>query len=439
MDHTPNPDLNPNNIPIYHSSLSYDPSTDLKVITIGDPHFKVNNIHESKAMTENLVSMVKQMKPDIIVCLGDILDRHETIHVTPLTLAIEFLEKLKNIAPLYVIIGNHDRPNNSDFMSDMHPFNALKLWDNTTVIDSVYKETFKGKYEFIFMPYVYPGRFLEGISHLPVERGDDVDKDKPNVRSAHCVFGHQEFFGAKMGAIVSQMGDKWPHDYPLVISGHIHDYGRPQFNIVYTGTPMQHAFGDHNSKTVSEFIFYPNMEKRKMDVTLNDSSENANESNSTSLVDHNVNSQKFPVVNNAWSDVGWAENRLDLGLMKRVICRIHPNQISTWVPPENKLVKLVIKGTNAEIKGISGLDRLKELKALGIKIDFKTVDDGYDPTTEEKSSGPQMPYLRSLELATNVEPGVKKWFHTIFGSTEPISADFIKESNDSVQINLSDD
>ena len=118
------------NTPLYQSNLPYNSETDLKVLTIGDPHFKVSNVPESEAMTKNLIEIAKQMKPDLIVCLGDILDRHETIHVTPLTLSIQFLEELEQIAPLYTIIGNHDRPNNSDFMSDQHPFNALKQWKN---------------------------------------------------------------------------------------------------------------------------------------------------------------------------------------------------------------------------------------------------------------------------------------------------------------------
>ena len=300
---------NNDDTPKYVSNLSYHPDTDLKVLTIGDPHFKVNNIHESKAMTENLVEIATQMKPDIIICLGDILDRHANIHVTPLTLSIQFLEKLKNIAPLYIIIGNHDRPNNSDFMSEQHPFNALKLWENTTVIDTVYKQTFKGKYEFIFMPYVSPGRFLEGISYLPSENSDNC-----NLRNCHAVFAHQEFFGAKMGAIISTQGDKWPHNYPIVISGHIHDYGRPQFNIVYTGTPMQHGFGDHNNKTISEFIFYPDIPTRQIDITYNPD---------------DIGNNNSVLLNNSSIDIGWKENRLDLGLMKRVTCHIHPREINT--------------------------------------------------------------------------------------------------------------
>ena len=58
-----------------------------------------------------------------------------------------------------------------------------------------------------------------------------------------------------MGAIISEEGDEWDLKSPYVVSGHIHDYQEPQFNMLYTGTPIQHAFGDHHDKTISYFTY----------------------------------------------------------------------------------------------------------------------------------------------------------------------------------------
>ena len=90
----------------------------ITVLTIGDPHFKVGNVPESKEMTKKLISLAKNIKPTFIVCLGDILHRHETIHVSPLMRAEEMVRLLSEIAPIFVVIGNHDRPNNSNFLTD---------------------------------------------------------------------------------------------------------------------------------------------------------------------------------------------------------------------------------------------------------------------------------------------------------------------------------
>ena len=252
----------------------------MKVLCVGDPHFKVNNVPESDVMTEKLVALAKTIKPKIIVVLGDILHRHEKIHVSPLMRAERLIRLLSEISPTYLLIGNHDRPNNSTYMTNEHPFNALKLWSNTHIVDDkVLDHTIDG-HRFLFLPYVFPGRFDETLGQI-------------ELNGVSAIFCHQEFYGAKMGAIVSQAGDKWATTNPLVISGHVHDYDQLQPNLIYVGTPMQHGFGDKNDKTVSLFDF---------------------------------------------DNGGYNESRIDLGLIKRIIVYITPEKIHTYEPPTDKLV-----------------------------------------------------------------------------------------------------
>ncbi len=356
---------------------------ELLILTIGDPHFKVSNIRESEEMSDAIVSLAKERKPDIIVCLGDILDRHETIHVTPLTHSIKFLYRLEKLAPLYVIIGNHDRPNNSDFLSDQHPFNAVKMWSNTTVVDKVVDAKYTvldKKYRFIFVPYVPPGKFEGAIATV----------DTPLIGTS-AFFAHQEFFGAKMGAIVSMDGDKWPHINPLVISGHIHDYGRPQENIIYTGTPMQHAFGDREDKTISLFTFKHN----QVDISSDEKSN---------------------------GDVIWKEERIELPLTRRAIVYLKTTQILEWKPPHGKLIKAVIRGTSAEIKAAMKLQYVKQLIKEGVKVVYKTIEDGSEEIKDLSSISPQVPYLQKLGETVNSDPGQKMWFEKLFGSvSQPTS------------------
>ena len=98
----------------------------MKVLTIGDPHFKVDNIVESDEMVNKLEKLVKHLQPNFVVVLGDILHRHEKIHVSPLMRAGNLIKMLSDICPTYLLIGNHDRPNNSTYMTNEHPFNPLK-------------------------------------------------------------------------------------------------------------------------------------------------------------------------------------------------------------------------------------------------------------------------------------------------------------------------
>ncbi len=89
------------------------------------------------------------------------------------------------------------------------------------------------------------------------------------VENVNCIFAHQEFYGCKMGAIESIEGDKWDHSFPLVISGHIHSEQRPQKNIFYPGSVIQHAFGESEDNGLLLLIFngskigeYPLMVKK---------------------------------------------------------------------------------------------------------------------------------------------------------------------------------
>ena len=216
-----------------------------RIFVIGDPHFKINNVEETDEMTSKILHKLDQVKPDAVVCLGDVLDRHETIHVNPLLRSIDFFQKISAKYKLYILIGNHDRPSNQVFLTDEHPFSALKHWNNTTIVDRVVSDTIQNK-EFLFVPYVPTGRFMEAIqTHV---------KDN-NISGYSCIFAHQEFFGAKMGIVESKDGDRWSTENPLVISGHIHDFDELASNIIYTGTPIQHSFGDRDDKRVFLFTF----------------------------------------------------------------------------------------------------------------------------------------------------------------------------------------
>lgn len=231
---------------------------ELSILAIGDVHITVSNIGAVSEMVEALINVAKERKPDLIILLGDILHTHETIHSDALNIAIGLIKKLSKIGPpLILIIGNHDLINNQQFLTDRHGFNAVKTWDNVTVVDKCIHHIIKG-HRLVYVPYVPPGRFIEAL-----ETNEDCWKE------ATCIFGHQEFKGCKMGSIISEEGDKWDEENPLVITGHIHDRQIPQKNIIYPGTPMQHSFGDTVKKTIGLFKFKNDeMNYEKIDLRL---------------------------------------------------------------------------------------------------------------------------------------------------------------------------
>ncbi len=330
----------------------------MKVLVVGDPHFKVGNIPESDEMVDRLVKVAKVVKPRFIVVLGDVLHRHEKIHVSPLMRAEKMIRLLSEISHTYLIVGNHDRPNNSNYLTDEHPFNAMKHWNNTTIVDKVVEDVIDGK-RFIFVPYVPPGKLEDALNTISEPLNNTVG-----------IFCHQEFYGAKMGAIKSQAGDKWPTTHPLTISGHVHDHDLLQPNLIYVGTPMQHAFGDREDKTVSIFTF------------------------------------------NIELETGWNEDRVDLGLKKRIITYLTPEKIHTYEPPPDKLVKVVIKGDEAEIKAIAKLDKIKQLKKMGIKISYKITSDNKIP--EKNGLILRLGYKDRLITEIQQDPKQVEWFNKLF-------------------------
>jgi DNA repair exonuclease SbcCD nuclease subunit len=145
--------------------------------------------------------------------------------------------------------------NNQQFLTENHWLNAMKDWDNVTVVDKVICDIIGGE-KFIFAPYVYPGRFIEALNTLGKEWED-----------ASCIFAHQEFSGCKMGAIISVEGDKWSLTHPHVVSGHIHSRQIPQENIYYPGSALQHAFGE-SSKNIIAYLTFQDSEYKREEIDL---------------------------------------------------------------------------------------------------------------------------------------------------------------------------
>lgn len=84
---------------IYSSELVSDSLSGFRIVQISDLHNEVFGKD-----SENLVKMVRDAKPDIIVFTGDIVDsRHTDFYA-----ALLFTSKAVEIAPCYYVTGNHE-------------------------------------------------------------------------------------------------------------------------------------------------------------------------------------------------------------------------------------------------------------------------------------------------------------------------------------------
>lgn len=309
----------------------------MKLLIIGDPHFRVDNIPECELFITQTAELVCDLKSkneiEAIVVLGDVLHTHEKIHTLALNMAIRFFDVCRKEFPTYVLVGNHDATSNTIFLESSHWMNALKGWTNIIIVD---KPTFiEGGKDVLLCPYVPDGRFVEALNTIE------------GWKTVKLICGHQLLNGAKMGAIVANGVEEWLEHFPPLISGHIHDKQRIKSNLLYVGSSMQHAFGETADKTL---MIYDVETKEEKEIELN------------------IPKKKIMYVDA--SDIETAFKKID----------------------DNHLYKIVIRGDPAECKAIkasSGLKRLKDLdnvKRIQIKEDKKieVQDDNDDEENEEK-------------------------------------------------------
>ena len=206
--------------------------------------------------------------------------------------------------------------NNQQYLNDNHWLNAMKEWDNVTIVDTAIIEKINGNY-FTFCPYVANGRFEEALNTLDNQWKDSV-----------CIFAHQEFYGCKMGAFISVDGDKWDDEYPNIISGHIHLNQHPQNNIYYPGSSLSIAFGESNKNIIAYITF---TESKTYDL-----------------------------------------EEIDLGLPKKKIVYVDIKEIDKFTIPDTvDKIKLTISGVYEDFKSFKDTTKYKELVNNGIKIIFK--------------------------------------------------------------------
>lgn len=221
----------------------------MSILIIGDIHMKINNERQTNILMLDIIEIIHSTDVAFVVILGDTLDNHGKIDMECLCRANDLFEMIISTGKhLFVLIGNHDRKNNKDFMSNRHPFRG---WNNQSGITIVEKTTVynfplsslgfqcEAKMNFCFVPYVPNNMYMDALKTSNV-----------NIDDIAMFFSHQEFAGCKINKLSNAKCDEWKLEYPLNISGHIHDYENVQPNLIYTGTPFQHTYADTPDKGV---------------------------------------------------------------------------------------------------------------------------------------------------------------------------------------------
>jgi DNA repair exonuclease SbcCD nuclease subunit len=321
-------------------------------LIIGDPHFRDNNTIDTDMMASQIVSLVLSQKPDIVVILGDISDNFNNVTIGTIHRFNRFLASLQQITShLYIMVGNHDRRNNFIYMTDEHPFGAMKMWNRTTVVDTTtvasHSDSEGIERKIVLVPYVPKGRLNEALQVK--EMGIETVDSKEGLGGVMFVCTHQEYKDMKMGVAKSTSADEWPLRAPPCFNGHIHDRDVHQPNLFNIGAPIQLGYTDSRGRTVSLFTFENGFLKD--------------------------------------------EQRFDLGLPAKIQITMTPQELmSGYTPPPGAQVRIIVHGPISVINAAMEVESVKNLsKMAGIKIIPKGTAD-----TQTKE-------LKELKIKTNVD------------------------------------
>jgi len=353
-------------------------------LVIGDPHFRVKEADVSWLMINNIVKISKSKQPDFIVILGDTLDTHERIHVDPLTRATTMIDQLRKVAPVYLLIGNHDLRNNQVFLEQEHPFVALKQWEDVTVIDQPKEWTIRGL-SFLGVPYVPPGRFEEGLK---------VSGLLADIEQRTCLFAHQEFRGGRLSqTIKSQEGDLYPKEWPLCVSGHLHEPHRLGNNVIYLGTPIQQDFGAANNKAIGFFTFYSRSTSSKSESCDDFLYERL------SLIE---------VPQRILIKIDYSDLDLDTKL------ELAYHQMTSPSVKSKPRIKIIITIKQVSTKLINRHPLIRKLKKLGVKIDLKIEVEEKPDHLEHDLDRNKISFISILHQLLDDAPELKEYYTTKF-------------------------
>lgn len=295
----------------------------LKLFPLGDPHIDQKTLPIVDAAIPQIYNFIEEEKPDLFVCLGDILEKPGRADTASHKRAVNevlkpFYKKTGNKP--YLVIGNHDRPNKESGISDEHFFNGYEEWLN--VADKVIVSE-----NCVFVPWVKEGTFEKEL----VNSGIDMARlDASHPERYYCVFAHVEIEGCQNDNLsISGNTDKWPSSRIPLITGHIHKYQRLSNNIFYPGTFYMKTFGEDENKGISFF---------------------------------EIDTETYEIT----------EKRYSLAVPRKITLALKPADVRSFVPNGIDSYRLIVRGSTQEIDALARY--LDDLSASGIKVEAHKND-----------------------------------------------------------------
>jgi len=213
----------------------------MKIAHVSDVHIRNHRYHEEyTAVFEELYEKLRELKPDIIVNTGD--TAHTKLQLSPayFHMTAKFFENLADIAPLHVILGNHD----------LNLRNPGRIDAVTPIVEALdHKDIHFHK--FSQEVDLGNGFVLNVLSIVDEDKWiDPTDESKVNIAMFHgSVAGVTTDTGWIMEHGDINIQQFKPFDYVLL--GDIHKtYQKldPEGRVAYPGSLVQQNFGESMDK-----------------------------------------------------------------------------------------------------------------------------------------------------------------------------------------------
>ena len=214
-----------------------------RIAHLADYHARtVTRQDEYLQFNKNLESSLREVNPDVIVFCGDLVHSKTNLSPELLRTANDFIIRLANVAPVHIIVGNHD----------MNLANRDRLDSVTPIVDGV-----KGKANHVIFYYKKSGLYEIGDDivfgafslldkeHFPYLSSGEKKKTRTYVALFH---GPIEKSVTETGFVIrdSDYGISMFNEYDIALLGDIH---KQQFmnkaeTIAYSGSLLQQNFGE---------------------------------------------------------------------------------------------------------------------------------------------------------------------------------------------------
>lgn len=214
-----------------------------KVVQISDTHVRNRKYHEEyKEVFRKLYNIIKEENPDFIVHCGDIFHLKTVLSPESVALVSDFLKNLSELAPTYVLLGNHDTNlRNKQRMDAISPIvanigSSNLHYSRDSVVYHVNEDI-----------DLYMWSLLDSNGW-----GKPKNKNKINICAYHgAVYGSQTDMGYPLQHSDIKLNDF--KDFDFAFLGDIHKPNQAmdkEGRVRYAGSTIQQNFGEEDDKGV---------------------------------------------------------------------------------------------------------------------------------------------------------------------------------------------